>query len=219
MRWFYYVGRILVRILLLLFTRWQVTGRDNIPGQGPLLVIVNHLNLADPPILAVSLNRKAMFMAKEELFRSSLSRYFISGFGAFPVHRGQLDMKAIRQAEGVLSENLVLIMFPEATRSQNGQLQTAFNGAALIALRCGVPILPVAISGTERIKGVGWLLRRPRITINIGNTFYLPADNNKQSREKLPELTSFMMSHIAALLPAGYRGKYTEPGKLDGIKS
>lgn len=218
MRWFYYVTRILVRILLLLLTRWQVNGRDNIPGQGALLVIVNHINLADPPILSVSIYRKAIFMAKEELFRSRLSRYFFSGF-AFPVHRGRPDREAIRQAEGVLSKGLILIMFPEATRSPDAQMQTAFNGAALIALRCSVPVLPVAISGTERIKGVGWLLRRPRITINIGDTFYLPAGNNKSTKEKLPELTSFMMSHIAALLPAEYRGKYTEPGKLDGINS
>ena len=106
MPWFYYVGRLIVRMLLRLFTRWQVRGRENIPSQGPLLVVANHLHLADPPLLSVSLSRKTIFMAKEELFRSRFSSYFMGGFGAFPVHRGQLDRKALRQAERILAEGL-----------------------------------------------------------------------------------------------------------------
>ena len=218
MPWFYYVGRLMVRILLLLLTRWQVRGRDNIPRQGPLLVIANHLHLADPPVLAVSLGRKAIFVAKEELFRSRFSSYFVGGFGAFPVYRGQLDRKALRQAERVFTEGLALIMFPEATRSQNAQLQSAFSGSALIALRNGVPILPVGITGTERIKGATWILRRPRITVNIGHPFHLPPVNSKLTKTELAEVTNLIMEHIAELLPVEYRGNYAGPGKLDGTK-
>ena len=157
-------------------------------------------------------------MAKEELFRSRLSRYFISNFGAFPVRRGQMDRKALRQAERVLAEGLAMVMFPEATRSQNSQLQPAFPGSALIALRSDTPILPLGIIGTERIKGVGWLLRRPRITVNIGVPFRLPPVNGKLSKVELAELTNFMMRHIAELLPVEYRGNYTAPGKPDVTK-
>ena len=142
MPWFYYIGRLIVRILLRLFTRWQVKGGENIPRQGPLLVVANHLNLADPPLLSVSITRKTIFMAKEELFHSRFSSYFMGGFGAFPVHRGQLDRQALRQAEKVLADGLALVMFPEATRSQNAQLQPAFPGSALIAAHTGAPILP-----------------------------------------------------------------------------
>ena len=210
MPWFYYVGRLLVRILLLLLTRWQVKGRKNIPNQGPVLVVVNHLNLADSPLVAISLGRKAIFMAKEELFRSRFSSYFVSSFGAFPVHRGQLDRKAMREAERVLAEGLALVMFPEARRSKNAQLQPAFPGSALIALRSGAPVLPVAITGTERIKGAAWLLRRPRITVNIGQPFHLPPVNGKLSKTELAELTNFIMGHIAELLPVEYRGIYAD---------
>ena len=218
MPWFYYVGRFLVRMTLLLFTRWQIKGRENIPSQGPLLVVANHLNLADPPLVSVSLSRKTIFMAKEELFRSRFSSYFMGGFGAFPVHRGHLDRKALREAERVLAKGLALVMFPEATRSKTAQLQPAFSGSALIALRSGVPILPVGITGTERIKGAGWLLRRPRITINIGPAFRLPSVNGKVSKTELAELTDFMMGRIAQLLPVEYQGYYANQGKLDGVK-
>ncbi len=210
MPWFYYVGRLLVRILLLLLTRWQVKGRKNIPNQGPVLVVVNHLNLADSPLVAVSLGRKAIFMAKEELFRSRFSSYFVGSFGAFPVHRGQLDREAMREAERVLAEGLALVMFPEARRSKNAQLQPAFPGSALIALHSGAPVLPVAITGTERIKGAAWLLRRPKITVNIGQPFHLPPVNGKLSKTELAELTNFIMGHIAELLPVEYRGIYAD---------
>ena len=212
MPWFYYVGRLVVRMLLLLLTRWRVKGRENVPSQGSLLVVANHLNLADPPLLAVSLGRKAIFMAKEELFRFRLSGYFIHGFGAFPVHRGQLDRKALRQAGQVLGEGLALVMFPEATRSKSAQLQPAFSGSALIALRSGVPILPIGITGTERIKGVAWLLRRPRITVNIGQPFHLPPAGSKLTKVELVRLTDYMMGRIAELLPREYRGNYAEQG-------
>ncbi len=208
MPWFYYVFRVIVRTFFILLTRWQVRGRENVPSQGPVLIVSNHLNLTDPPLLGISLGRKVIFMAKEELFRSRLSNYFIRGFGAFPVRRGLLDKKTLRQAQQVLAEGLALVMFPEGRRSHNAQLQPAFPGSALIAYRHGVPILPVGITGTEKIKGVAWLLRRPQITVNIGHPFYLPPVNSKLTKDERAKLTNGMMEHIAELLPREYRGNY-----------
>ncbi|MDP3878790.1 MAG: lysophospholipid acyltransferase family protein [Dehalococcoidales bacterium] len=202
---------------MLFFTaRWQVKGRENIPGQGPLLVVANHLGLVDPPLLAVSLNRKAIFMAKQELFHSRFSSYFVSGFGAFPVQRGQPDRKALRHAERVLAEGFALVMFPEASRSRNGELQPALPGSVRIALRSGATILPAAITGTEQIKGMGWLLRRPRLTVNFGVPFQLPPRDGKLSREELAECTSYMMQRIAQLLPPEYRGYYADEEGRNG---
>ena len=208
MPWFYYVGRVIIRLLLFLLTRWQVRGRENIPAQGALLVVANHLNNADPPLLGVSLSRKVVFMAKQELFRSRLSSYFVGGFGAFPVHRGRLDKQAFRQADQLLAQGLVLVMFPEGKRSKSGQLQPASSGSALIALRSGAPILPVAITGTEKIKGVAWMLRRPAITVNIGHPFQLPPGSSKLTKVELAEVTNFIMGRVAELLPPEYRGNY-----------
>jgi len=151
-------------------------------------------------------------MAKKELFYSRVIGYFIRGFGSFPVHRGQLDRKALRQAEQLLAQGLALVMFPEGKRSKNAQLQPGFSGSALIAWHSGAPILPVGIAGTERIKGVGWLLRRPQITVNIGRSFYLPPVSSKLTKLKLAEHTDFIMERIAELLPPEYRGNYAGAG-------
>jgi 1-acyl-sn-glycerol-3-phosphate acyltransferase len=204
--WFYYLGRGIARVLFALLTRLEVRGRENIPTDGPLLVVANHLNLTDPPLIGISLGRKMMFMAKEELFRSPLTACFVGGFGAFPVRRGKLDRKALRQSEQVLADGMALIMFPEATRSKTARLQPAYPGSALLAMRSDVPVLPVGISGTERVRGLGWIFRRPRITINIGRPFKLPA--KKMSRAELAENTDLIMERIAELLPRKYRGVY-----------
>jgi len=196
--------------LFSLLTRLEVKGKENIPSQGPVLVVANHLNLADPPLLGISLGRTAIFMAKEELFRSRFSAYFVSSFGSFAVHRGKVDRKAMHRAKQVLADGLALVMFPEAKRSRGAQLQPALPGSALIAIRSCVPILPVGIAGTEKIKGLSWILRRPHITLNIGRPFSLPLADSKLTKAELAEHTDFIMEHIAELLPPQYRGVYGE---------
>ena len=208
MAWFYYVTRVIIRGLLKLLTHCQINGMENIPGQGPLLIVANHLSLADPPLLGVSLGREVMFMAKKELFHFRLIGYYLGGLGTFSVHRGRLDRKAMRRAYQVLADGSALVMFPEGTRSRSSQLQPAFSGPALIAIRSGAPILPVGIIGTEKIRGVTWLLRRPQITVNVGQPFYLPPVSSRLTKEELAELTNSIMGHIAALLPLKYRGNY-----------
>ncbi|MFC1917943.1 lysophospholipid acyltransferase family protein [Chloroflexota bacterium] len=207
MHWIYYAARIVTGTILLLLTRWQVTGQENVPKDGPLLIVSNHLSLADPLILGASFKRKLIFMAKEELFQTKLSSYFIRNLGAFPVKRGGFNRKTITEAADCLKKGMALVVFPEGQRSRDYQLQPAFPGSALLASRLGVPILPVGMTGTEAIKGLGWCLRRPRIKINIGPVFS-PPQQQKLDRAKLLQCTNEIMEHIAALLPTAYRGIY-----------
>jgi 1-acyl-sn-glycerol-3-phosphate acyltransferase len=209
MHWFYYLGRILIHIVVFPFARWQVKGKENVLDQGPLLIVCNHLHLADPPIVAGSLKLKTVFMAKEELFRRRRSRFWVQNFGAFPVRRGGVDREALRQAEDWVKRGVSIIMFPEGTRSKNARMQSALPGSVLIASRLGIPILPISITGTEKLKNLKWCLRhRPMITVNIGQPFRLPPTDGKLTREVRYQLTSSIMERVAGLLPPEYQGVY-----------
>ena len=208
MPWYYHVVGGIVKLLLRLLTRWRVEGGENVPRQGPLLVVANHLHLVDPPLLGVSLNRRLVFVAKEELFRSRLTAYLLRRLGAFPVRRGRPSRKALRQAEQFLDEGLAVVVFPEGARSHGGQLRPAFPGAVLMAVRNGVPVLPVGLTGTEKLKGPGWVLRRPGITVSIGCPFHLPPASGRLTRVELDRQADFVMRRIAGLLPVEYQGDY-----------
>ncbi len=209
MHWVYYFGRVIIYVLLFPFARWKKAGRDNVPGPGPYLVISNHLHLADPPIVGASIKQKSVFMAKEELFKSYWSRFWVKNYGAFPVRRGGVDRNAIRQAEEWVGRGVSVVMFPEGTRSPDGTMQSALPGAVLIATRLNIPIVPVGITGSDKLKRIRWAFwHHPLITVNIGKPFTLPPVEGKLTKEKRQQLTRIMMEHVADLLPPEYRGVY-----------
>jgi len=208
MHWIYYVGRTLTQVLAFLLTRFRVSGREHVPVEGPLLVVSNHLSMADPPLVGIGIKRPAMFLAKEELFRGRIRRYIFHRCGAFPIRRGGMNRAALRFAEKLFGRGGALIAFPEGRRSMKAQLVNAFSGPALIAVRNGVPILPVGICGTEKRTGFKWWWHRPQVTVNIGRPFTLPSVNGKVTRQQLAEFTHSIMGQIAGLLPGEYRGQY-----------
>jgi len=171
-------------------------------------VVANHLSSGDPVLIGTKLGRRVIFMAKEELFRTWFSRYFVLQFGAFPVYRGKTNRDALRQADRILQQGKVLGMFPEGKRSQEYILQPALLGSALIAYHNKVSILPVGIAGSETILGLGWIWHRPKLTLNIGQPFNLPDVGHGLSREELMQFTDIIMQHISELLPEKYQGQY-----------
>jgi 1-acyl-sn-glycerol-3-phosphate acyltransferase len=199
------------KLLYRLFLRWSVRGSENVPREGAILVVANHVNAADPILLMLAMPRWLTFMAKEELFRTPLLRRILTDAGMFPVARGgnvQQRMDVMRQAEGLLAAGHALAIFPEGSRSYSGNLQEGKGGAAALAFHAGVPILPIAVSGIEQLHGITWLFRRPRVTVTIGAPFRLESPTARLPRSELSRLTDEIMRHIAVLLPEDRRGPY-----------
>lgn len=208
------VTRAAVVALLRAVVGLRIEGLERVPPTGGLLVICNHLHNADPILLAASFPRPLHFMAKKELFAIPVVGPIIRGVGAFPVDRGRADRWALRRAEATLAQGIAVAMFPEGTRSTTGALQVAHPGAALLALRSGVPVIAMGITGTERLpgngrKGVG--RRRARwargTRVRFGEPFSVPREVDGR-RLTADDAIARMMAELAAVLPPAYRGVY-----------
>lgn len=181
------------------------------PLKGPLVVAANHVHVVDGILLLFSFPRWINFMAKEELFRYPFLRIIIRWAQAFSVHRrGTMKDKreAVKQAKEILNKGLVLGMFPEGKRNHNGRLLRGKSGSAVIASQADVALLPVGIIGTEKVRGISWLWKRPSIVVNIGQPFKLPSVDGRLTKSRTKLLTDLMMTEIAALLPPENRGAY-----------
>ncbi|MCB9010847.1 MAG: 1-acyl-sn-glycerol-3-phosphate acyltransferase [Actinobacteria bacterium] len=150
----YAISSLVLRPLFRTVYRLRRGGGHNVPATGPVLFVSNHVSGMDPPLLgAGALPRRLHFMAKKELFAHPVASWIISRVGAFPVDRGAADRNAIRVAKAVLNRGDALLMFPEGTRSDDGQLGPAWPGAGSLALDDGVRVVPMAIWGSQHRFG------------------------------------------------------------------
>lgn len=208
--------RFIVLLAKFLFTiyirKFEVVGREHVPLEGPLVLASNHVNNVDPPAITLAVPRFPMFMAKQEMTTWPILGPAIRMFGSFPVRRGGADLSAIRAASDVVNEGNMVVMFPEGTRSRTGGLTKGHPGTALIALRTGAPILPVAVTGTETIAWP-WLFIKPlsikHVKVTIGEPFRLPPVERIDS-DAAAAATGVIMRRIAALLPPQLRGVYAD---------
>jgi 1-acyl-sn-glycerol-3-phosphate acyltransferase len=188
------VCRRLAVALLVCLMRFRRRGVEYIPTQGGTLIVSNHISNKDPVIVgAAALPRPSYFMAKAELFRIPLLRGLIRRLGAFPVRRGEADRDAIRIARELLAAGNAVVMFPEGTRSRDGQLLPAFSGAGSLAMEPGVTVIPAALWGSQKLFGP--------VRVVFGRPVDLSNLQGQSKSQRAQDATRRMMKAIADLIP------------------
>jgi len=194
----YLFGRALFSLYIKVFFRFKVLGKENIPPRKPFIICANHVRMIDPMVVGAAFppGYKVHFMAKQELFRNSLLSFLLRKAGAFPVDRHEKGYGAIRSSLSLLQSGKIIGLFPEGSRSRDGLLQKAHDGASLIAVRSGYPIIPVAINSTYRLF--------KKLEVHIGPAFVLPAleyETRDEKKEALEKMSCQIMANIRKLLP------------------
>ncbi|HSQ28135.1 MAG TPA: lysophospholipid acyltransferase family protein [Anaerolineales bacterium] len=218
----YKIARLLIKLLFFLFTRLEVDGEENLPPSGSLIIAANHLGRLDVPLVYYFLDRPDVILLIAEKYQKvGVARWFVDRLDGIWVDRFNADFSAMRKALARLRAGGVLVLSPEGTRSPTEKLLEAKPGAGYLAAKAGVPVLPVAVTGTEDRVVLHQLshFRRPTIKIRAGEPFQLPPYNPKVKNrdEVLKQYTDEIMCRIAALLPPRYRGFYAEHLRVNEI--
>lgn len=180
-----------------------------VPMQGPLIVVANHVNFLEAPILYTHLQpRKMTGFAKSENWDKPFTTWLFNLWGAIPLRRGEADVSAIRQALDALESGKILAVAPEGTRSGDGRLRRGHPGVVLVALRSGAPMLSMAYYGGEQYRENLPRLKRTDFYIKIGRLFTLDAGGVRVTREVREQMLEEIMLQVAGLLPQQYRGYY-----------
>jgi 1-acyl-sn-glycerol-3-phosphate acyltransferase len=192
--WTYPLVRALVTPPTLLLYRTRLIGRKNIPKSGPVLLAPNHFSQMDHFFIGLFLRRKIRFMAKSQLFGPPVLTYIFSHGGVFPVRRGHQDEEAFKTAFTILENGEMLLVYAEGGRSRTGELGEVKPGIGRIALESGVPVVPVAIHGSESVRR--WKrLRFPKVTIQLGEPISFPVEHSV-SRERQLEVAREIFARV-----------------------
>lgn len=185
--------------LLRMLGGFHVTGLENVPEVGGAVIASNHLSFLDPPVVGSALPRRTYYFAKSELFVPVFG-WIIRKCYAFPVERGGADTRALKHAIELLRAGELLTMFPEGTRSTDGEVHEFDLGAALAAARAGVPIVPCALTGTDDVLPVGARrLHRGRIDVSFGPAIDPLQFGPKPRKEELARITGQVEEAVRAL--------------------
>jgi 1-acyl-sn-glycerol-3-phosphate acyltransferase len=194
----YFTGRSLTRILFGLLLRIKVTGAENVPLEGGLIIASNHISYFDPPVVGSFVKRETFFFAKDKLFEIPVFGRVISRVNASPVKRGTIDRDALEWAVATITAGKALVVFPEGTRAREGKFLSPKSGVGMMAIRAGCPIVPVYVHGLNKFKAC--LLGKEKPLITYGEP--LSADwvhSFPDTRESYKQIAQQVMERIAGL--------------------
>lgn len=207
----YWLVRVPLQTFFHVYLRMQRLGRDHIPASGPAIVAANHRSFFDPFIIGTMARRPMYYVAKRELFEMNpILAWLLNALGAFPVDRGAGDTSMIDTARELLARGEIVLIFPEGTRTRPGGLGHARRGVGRLALETGVPVIPIAIIGTEAIRR-GWRLRPHKVRVRAGKPLFFPAE------EATPAAATEVTERIWACVElqwewlGGERGEHARP--------
>ena len=182
-----------------------------LPLHGPLIMLVNHVNMLEVLVLRSRLRPRRVFgLAKAETWDNPILGRIFDLWDAIPIRRGEPDLAALRRALGVLREGHILGIAPEGTRSRHGRLQRGHPGMTTIALKSDAPLQPVVFHGGEAIVPNLRRLRRTPFHFVVGEPFTIDLHGERATRDVRQKVTDEIMYQMAALLPARYRGAYED---------
>jgi 1-acyl-sn-glycerol-3-phosphate acyltransferase len=204
-------------VRLIVLTRIRVHGWGNIP-EIPYIVVLNHTSTVDTPVLLLTFPmQRWRFFAVEKWKYHPIFGPIMAWLGAIYIVRGEADRHAIRLALQAIEEGVTFGLAPEGTRSRTGQMMPAKDGAAYLASKVDVPILPVGLVNCDQIFVNFKQLKTTEVLVNIGEPFRLPEIEGRVRSRDLPAYTHYIMIHIAAQLPVSYQGVYADSPALAAL--
>lgn len=213
--------RMFVRFVLAIIARVEIIGLENLPERDGFILAANHLGRLDSAMLYYAVDREDIIMPVAEKYKTHwLFGPLVRALGGFFINRFDADLQAIREVLKRLKKGGIFVIAPEGTRSKVEALQEARQGAAYFASKTGVPVIPVALTGTEDRVVVDNLkhFRRSHIVVQAGPSFILPPVKG-QNEQALQSATDEIMCRIAVMLPEKYRGFYAGHPRLKELSA
>jgi 1-acyl-sn-glycerol-3-phosphate acyltransferase len=197
----YRVVRTIVMIVTRLYTRMSIEGRHHVPRSGAYVLAPVHRSYVDTPIAACVTARRLRFMGKDTLWKQRSVGWILSALGGFPVTRGTADREALKRCIAVLEAGEPLVLFPEGERKSGPVVQPLFDGAVYVAVKAGVPIVPVGIGGSERVMPKGARFVYPRkVHVIVGAPIPPPvSDGGRMPRSAVKEHSAVLHAELQRL--------------------
>lgn len=209
MNFIYWLGWTAFRAMYATYFRWRVFNPERVPGSGAVILASNHASFLDPPLVGSGLRRECTFLARDTLFRFGPTRWLLTRWQAVPIDREGSSASGMKRILEALNNGRAVILFPEGTRSRDGQLQPVRSGVGLIAAKTDAPVVPVRVWGTFEAYGRNVRFPKPkRVTVKYGEPLHfleLRAEAKNCSKERLraiyQQIADEIMEAISKLEP------------------